>query len=226
MFCPNCGSKLNDNSKFCENCGAQVQAQQPQQPQQPQQQQYQQPQQPQYPPQQPRQQYQQQYQQPYGQQQYQQQQYQQPYGQQQYQQPYGQQQYPAYRLKTDRSLLKFILLSIITLGIYSFVAFTNISNSINTVATRYDGKKTMHACLMFFLVGPFTLGIGALVWFHKLSERIGNELMRRRLSYSFGASDFWIFSVLLAIIFVGPFIYIHKLCKAMNLVCEDYNAKG
>ena len=27
-------------------------------------------------------------------------------------------------------------------------------------------------------------------------------------------------------IFVGPFVYIHKLCKAMNLLSEDYNVKG
>ena len=29
-----------------------------------------------------------------------------------------------------------------------------------------------------------------------------------------------------ALIAVGPFIYLHKLFKAMNLLSEDYNAKG
>ncbi|MBQ6051991.1 MAG: zinc-ribbon domain-containing protein [Clostridia bacterium] len=24
MFCPNCGNKISDNAKFCENCGAQI----------------------------------------------------------------------------------------------------------------------------------------------------------------------------------------------------------
>ena len=27
-------------------------------------------------------------------------------------------------------------------------------------------------------------------------------------------------------IFVGPFVYFHKLCTAMNLLCEDFNAKN
>lgn len=58
---------------------------------------------------------------------------------------------PARQLKTNRSLLKYILLSIITLGIYGIVVMSNISSDINTIASRYDGKKTMHYCLVFFI---------------------------------------------------------------------------
>lgn len=48
---------------------------------------------------------------------------------------------PARQLKTNRSLLKYILLSIITFGIYGIVVMSNISSDINTIASRYDGKK-------------------------------------------------------------------------------------
>lgn len=41
---------------------------------------------------------------------------------------------PAVQLPTNRSLLKFILLSIITLGIYGLVVMTKISTEINTIA--------------------------------------------------------------------------------------------
>lgn len=67
------------------------------------------------------------------------------------QQPAPQQTAPAGQLKTNRGLLKFILLNIITLGIYSLVIFSGISSDINVIASRYDGKKTMHFCLLFFL---------------------------------------------------------------------------
>lgn len=215
-FCPKCGGKLDPGAVFCADCGTRIGGPAVKQPQQPQYQQ--QPQQPQY--QQPYQ--QQQYQQPY--QQYQQpyQQYQQPY--QQYQQPYA--PAPASKLNTKRSLLKFILLGIITFGIYPIVMYSSVSEAINTVASRYDGKKTMHFCLLFFIIAPLTLGIGAIVWFHKISNRIGEECKRRGIPYKFGASDFWIWNVLLAIIIVGPFIYVHKLLKATNLICADYNEKG
>ena len=133
---------------------------------------------------------------------------------------------PVGQLKTNRSILKFILLSIITLGIYSIVYFCGISNDINVMANRYDGKKTMHYALILFLVGPFTLEIAHIVWFHKISNRIGNELNRRGIPYSISAGTFWLWAVLGSFILVGPFIYIHKLSVACNKLAEHYNING
>lgn len=129
-------------------------------------------------------------------------------------------------LKTNRGLLKFVLLSIITLGIYAIVVMTTSTNDLNTIASRYDGKKTMHYCLLFFLVGPITLEIYTLIWNHKMSDRIGMELRRRRINYDFGPSDFWLWGILGSLILVGPFIYRHKHLKSMNLLCADYNSRG
>lgn len=133
---------------------------------------------------------------------------------------------PAVQLSTNRSLLKYILLGIITLGIYDIVVMSKISTDINLIATKYDGKKTMHFCLVFFLFSWLTLGIVPLVWHHKMSARIGTELARRGIDYSFGASTFWLWGILGSIIVVGPFIYAYKLLKSMNLLSADYNAKG
>lgn len=146
-----------------------------------------------------------------------------------YQQPAANANYqprPVGQLKTDRGLLKFILLSLITFGIYAIVAYSSISNDINVIASRYDGKKTMHYCLLCFIVAPITLGIGGIVWTHKISNRIGTELKRRNINYSFGASDFWLWGVLGSLIFVGPFVYTHKLFKSMNMLSESYNIYG
>ena len=133
---------------------------------------------------------------------------------------------PALQLKTNRGMLKLILLSLITFGIYALVFYSKVSTDINLIASRHDGKKTMHYCLLTFIVAPITFGIGAIVWCHRISARIGNELARRGISYSFSAETFWLWNVLGSLIFVGPFVYIHKLCKAMNLLSADYNVKG
>ncbi|MBE6735156.1 MAG: DUF4234 domain-containing protein [Ruminococcaceae bacterium] len=135
-------------------------------------------------------------------------------------------QAPVVQLKTNKGLLKTILLSLITFGIYGLVVMSAVSNDINVVASRYDGKKTMHFCLLFFLVAPFTLGIGAIVWIHRISNRIGNEIKRRGINYSFSAADFWLWGVLGSFIIVGPFVYMHKLFKAVNLMNADFNEKG
>lgn len=133
---------------------------------------------------------------------------------------------PVGQLKTNRSLLKFILLSIITFGIYGLVVMSAVSTDINTIAGRYDGKKTMHYCLVVFIFSWLTFGIVPIVWSHKISNRIGNELTRRGISYSFDASTFWLWNVLGSLIIVGPFIYIHKLLTSMNLLAADYNVNG
>ena len=133
---------------------------------------------------------------------------------------------PVGQLNTNRSLLKFILLSIITFGIYGIVVMSGVSSDINTIASRYDGKKTMHYCLVVFIFSWLTLGIVPLVWSHKISNRIGAELLRRGIDYNFGAGTFWGWCILGALIIVGPFVYCHKLLKAMNLLSENYNVNG
>lgn len=133
---------------------------------------------------------------------------------------------PVGKLNTKRGLAKYILLGIITFGIYPIVVMSGISSDINTAASRYDGKKTMHYCLQLFIFSWLTLGIAPIVWYHRLSARIGNELQRRGIAYSFGASSYWCWNVLGVLIVVGPFVYIHKLCKAMNLIAEHYNVNG
>ena len=133
---------------------------------------------------------------------------------------------PARQLKTNKSLLKFILLTFVTFGIYPVVVLTAVTNEINLVASRYDGKKTMHFCLLLFIVAPITCGIGAIVWAHRLSNRIGAELKRRGIDYNFSASDLWLWDVLGSLIVIGPFVYVHKMFKAMNLINAHYNVNG
>ena len=133
---------------------------------------------------------------------------------------------PIGQLKTNKGLLKTILLSLITFGIYPLVVMSAVSNEINIVASRYDGKKTMHFCLLTFLVAPITFGIAGIVWYHKISARIGAELQRRGIDYSFGAGTFWGWNVLGALIGVGPLVYMHKLFKAVNKMNAHYNVNG
>ena len=127
-------------------------------------------------------------------------------------------------LKTNRGLLKTILLSIVTIGIYPIVQMCGISNDINTIAGRYDGKKTMFY-LWVLLLTPFG-GIVPLVWFHRISKRIGKELERRGVPYKFGAADYWLWNMLGSLILVGPFVFTHKLMTAMNRLNDDFNRVG
>lgn len=133
---------------------------------------------------------------------------------------------PVNQLPTERGLLKMILLGLITFGIYPLVVYSKISDEINLVASKHDGKHTMHYCLIYFIFSWLTLGIATIVWIHRISNRMGDELKRRGIDYSFDASDFWIWNVLGSLIIVGPFIFVHKFLKAMNQINADYNKVG
>lgn len=141
------------------------------------------------------------------------------------QQPY-QPQFLAKQLRTDRSMILTMLLSIVTCGIYGLLFYNGVADDINLLASGRDGKKTMNYFLLFFIIGPLTGEIGTIVWFHRISQRIGDEARARGYNSTFGSSTFWICNVLGALILVGPFIYMHKLCKAMNMICDDYNKRG
>ena len=133
---------------------------------------------------------------------------------------------PLRPLRTERSLLKYFFLGLLTLGIYDIVVECHISEELNEVASRHDGKHTMHYLWIFFLLSWLTCGIANLVWYHRTSARMGDELRRRGIDYNFGASDFWLWNILGSLIFVGPFIYVHKRMEAMNYINADYNSIG
>lgn len=133
---------------------------------------------------------------------------------------------PAFQLRTERGLAKMFFLGIITFGIYPLVVESHISEELNLVVSPHDGRRTMHYCLIYFIFSWLTMGIAPLVWYHRTSDRMGDELRRRQLDYEFGATDFWLWCILGSLIIVGPYVYIHKRMKAMNLINADYNEKG
>lgn len=129
-------------------------------------------------------------------------------------------------LRTNRGLLKYILLSIITLGIYSIVCLSHVSEEVNLVASKHDKRHTMHYCLIYFIFSWLTLGIVPLVWWHRICNRIGTDLEVRAIDYPFGSGTWWGWGFFGSLIVVGPFIFYHKLFKAMNQLNESYNKHG
>lgn len=133
---------------------------------------------------------------------------------------------PAIQHRTNRGLLKTIILGLITFGIYPLVMYTHIADELNVVASKHDGQHTMNYLLMLFIVGPITMGIYSLIWCHNFFKRIGNELSYRGIRYQVGASDFWLWQILGSLIVIGPFIATHKLLQGMNMINADYNQRG
>lgn len=116
-------------------------------------------------------------------------------------------------------------LGLLTLGIYPIVIWSRITTELNIVAGRHDGRRTMPFFGMILLT-PLTLGILPLVWMHNFCCRVGDDLNFRRINYKFGPKTFWLWGILGSLILVGPFIFVHKLMKSMNMLNDDFNRIG
>lgn len=133
---------------------------------------------------------------------------------------------PVRQLTTSRGLLVWLVFSIITFGLYPLFALSNISSEVNLIASSRDGRNTLNGALMFLIIAPLTFGIAGLVWFNNICDRIGKELAARNVNYAIGAGTFWGWGFFGVLIVIGPLVFIHKLCKAMNHLNASYNTTG
>ena len=131
-------------------------------------------------------------------------------------------QYEPQELRTDRKMWKLMLFGLLTLGIYDIIFFISLSFDVNKVSLRPERSKLMNY-LFAYLLSAVTYSIVLTVWHYQLAVRIEEDLKDREIDYEFGTDKFWMWYFFGSFIFVGPFIYFHKLCKAVNLLCEDYN---
>lgn len=128
------------------------------------------------------------------------------------------------KLQTNRSMWKLMILNILTLGFYSIVFFIPLSFDLDKVDPKRNRDKTMNY-LVAHIASVFTFAIIVDIWHHHIADRVDEALDRRNIDYEFNTGDFWKWFLFGSLILVGPFIYFHKLCTAMNLLCQSYNEK-
>ena len=128
------------------------------------------------------------------------------------------------KLPTNRNMWKLVILTILTLGIYSIIFFIPFSFDLDKVAPKRDRSKTLNYVFAYVL-SLFTFALVLDIWHYQVAARVEEGLERRKIDYQFTRTDFWLWLVVGSYFLVGPFIYYHKLCRAMNLLCADYNER-
>lgn len=126
-------------------------------------------------------------------------------------------------LKTDRSLILYIVLSVLTCGIYGYYFLYKMALDVN-VACEGDGETTP-GLLPFIIFSFLTCGIYSFVWEYKLGDRLKNNAGRYGIMFaeSGGTILMWdLFGVLLC--GIGPFVAMNILIKNTNKICIAYNS--
>ncbi len=133
-------------------------------------------------------------------------------------------QFKETKLPTNRSSLKYWIFSFLTCGFYTIFFFIPFSFDIDKIAPKRDGTKTFNY-IAAWVCAWFTGSIALLIWLYHITERIEEALEKRKIDYDFSTDDFWGWHIAASFILIGPFVFFHKLCKAMNLLCADYNER-
>ena len=132
---------------------------------------------------------------------------------------------PPYRgekLKDDRGLASYIILSIITCGIYGYYFIYKMAHDVN-VACDGDGENTS-GLVAFILLSMITCGIYAWYWYYKLGNRLANNAGRYGLCIQENGTTVLMWCIFGTLICgIGPFIAMHILIKNSNMICNAYN---
>lgn len=125
-------------------------------------------------------------------------------------------------LKTDRSLVLYILLGFLTCGIYQLYVFYTIMRDVN-VACDGDGRHTP-GLLEFILFGILTCGIYDLYWFYSVGNRLADNAPRYGLHFQENGTTLLLWMIIGSLLcFIGSYVGIYFLLNNVNAICSAYN---
>jgi len=116
-----------------------------------------------------------------------------------------------------RSFVKWLVLSVLTLGIYNLYWIHKLAKDVNKICEG-DGKKTS-GLLQYILLGIVTLGIYNLAWFFMTSDRMADIALKYNAKVKGNSTV-----ILLSLIFFFP-ITVYLITENMNTLVEEYNKK-
>lgn len=127
-------------------------------------------------------------------------------------------------IKDDRSFLKLLLLSIITLGIYEIWYLHHWTKDINTLC-KDDGKNN-EGVLLYILFTLLTCGLFPIFWWFKAADRLARAAVRESVAVDISGGKVLGFCIL-GMFTYGIFIWYaqYLVMRATNDLATDYNSK-
>ena len=126
-------------------------------------------------------------------------------------------------MKTNRSLLVYILLSIVTFGIYSLFFWHSYVKDVNTICSG-DGKNT-NGLLVAVLLSIVTFGIYAFVWQYGMQNRLRDNASRYNAGLIKGGGNVVLWGTVGLLLFgIGGLVAMYIQIDSLNKLAYGYNA--
>lgn len=136
--------------------------------------------------------------------------------------PYG--AAPQTPIKTDRSIAAYILLSIVTCGIYGLWFFYRLAKDVNTMCTG-DGESTP-GLAAFILLSILTCNFYAFYWYYKVGNRLAANAPRYGLSFQENGTSILLWSLVGYITCgIGGLVAMYLIIKNTNALATAYNSR-
>ena len=127
-------------------------------------------------------------------------------------------------VQVDRSLAAYILLSLVTCGIYGLYFFYKLAKDVNTMCEG-DGENTP-GLAAFILLSYVTCGFYAYYWYYKVGNRLQANAPRYGLAFQENGTTVLIWCVVGYLTCgIGNWVAMYFIIKNTNALGAAYNAR-
>lgn len=124
----------------------------------------------------------------------------------------------------NRGIIKYIILSFITLGIYAWWYTHKLAQDMNVVCEG-DGENTP-GLLAYMLLSMVTLGLYSYWWQYKIGNRLQANAGRYGLTFRESGTTILLWDIFGVVLCgIGPFVAMWIIMKNMNAMARAYNGR-
>lgn len=127
-------------------------------------------------------------------------------------------------LKENRGFIKYLLLCLITLGIYNLYIVHQMAKEAN-LADPTPGAKNVGGLLFFIIFSILTLGIYDLYWYYKVNEKFAASVRAVNKKPRLTGGGWLLWTLIGSLIIIGPLVAFVKMIHNWNDSNASYNAR-
>ena len=126
------------------------------------------------------------------------------------------------RIQTDRNIVMYVVLTIITLGIYGYYFIYMLAQDVNEMCEG-DGQST-GGLAAFILLSFVTCGFYAYYWYYQLANRLQLNASRYGITVMESGTTILLWCLVgLLVCGIGPLVAMHLIIKNTNAMAVAYN---